>query len=554
MEWITTLFIEHTAIQAVLLISSIAALGLALSKIRLFGISLGITFIFFVGILFGELGFSINPQMLDYAESFGLVIFVYALGLQVGAGFFSSFRNGGIKLNLLALSVLILGTGLALAMSYMTPVSLPDIVGVLCGASTNTPALAAAQQTLSQMGIDDSTAALGCAVSYPLGVVGVIFAMIIIQQFFKIGNQETSVKKVDKEHATTIISYQIHNPAIFGMEIGKAAQLSKAKFVISRIWRNGKVLIPNSITHLLENDRILLATLQSNTETLKLLFGEQEQRNWDSDDTDWNAIDNELLSQRIVVTNPKLNGKQLGQLGIRKLYGINITRIDRSDVELLATPDLILQMGDRVTIVGNKEAVKQVAQVLGNHVKNLNEPNLITVFIGLVLGLALGAVPISISSMATPIKLGLAGGPIIVGILIGTFGPRLHMITYVTKSANLMLQRIGLALYLACLGLSSGAHFLESIIQGQGVLWILLGFILTILPVLIVGMISMKIFKLDFGTTSGMLCGAMANPMALKYADDVATDDTPSIAYATVYPLSMFLRVISAQLILMLFL
>lgn len=554
MEWITTLFIEHTAIQAVLVLSLIAALGLALSKIRLFGVSLGITFIFFVGILFGEFGFSINLEMLDYAESFGLVIFVYALGLQVGAGFFSSFKNGGIKLNLLAFGVLIIGTGLAIAMSYMTPVSLPDIVGVLCGASTNTPALAAAQQTLSQMGIDDSTAALGCAVAYPLGVVGVIFAMIILQRFFKSKNQESPERKIDKKYITTITSYQIHNPAIFGMEIGKAAQLSKAKFIISRIWRDGKVLIPNSKTPLLENDRILLATLLSNTETLKLLFGEQEERNWDGDDTDWNAIDSELLSQRIVVTNPKLNGKNLGQMSIRKLYGINITRIDRSDVELLATSDLVIQMGDRVTIVGDKKAVNQVSQLLGNHVKNLNEPNLITVFVGLILGLALGAVPIPISSMATPIKLGLAGGPIIVGILIGTFGPRLHMITYVTKSANLMLQRTGLALYLACLGLNSGAHFLESIIQGQGVLWIFSGFLITIVPVIIIGILSMRVFKLDFGTTSGILCGAMANPMALKYADDVSTDDAPSIAYATVYPLSMFLRVISAQLILMLFL
>lgn len=554
MEWITTLFIEQTAIQAVLIISLIAALGLVLSKIRLFGISLGITFIFFVGILFGELGFSINAQMLDYAESFGLVIFVYALGLQVGAGFFSSFKNGGIKLNLLALAVLIIGTGLAIAMSYTTSVSLPDIVGVLCGASTNTPALAAAQQTLSQMNIDSSTAALGCAVAYPLGVVGVIFAMILMQRFFSPKDQESHKKRIDKAHTTTITSYQIHNPAIFGMEIGKAAQLSKAKFIISRIWRNGKVLIPNSETTLLENDRILLATLQSNTEMLKLLFGEQEEHNWDSNDTDWNAIDNELISQRIVVTNPKLNGKQLGQLSIRKLYGINITRIDRSDIELLGTPNLVIQMGDRVTIVGHKEAVKQVSNVLGNHVKNLNEPNLITVFIGLILGLALGAVPISISSMAMPIKLGLAGGPIIVGILIGTFGPRLHMITYVTKSANLMLQRIGLALYLACLGLSSGAHFIESIVQGQGILWICLGFIITTVPVIIVGILSMHAFRLDYGTTFGMLCGAMANPMALKYADDIAPDDTPSIAYATVYPLSMFLRVISAQLILMLFL
>ncbi|MFA6871858.1 MAG: putative transporter [Bacteroidaceae bacterium] len=553
MDWITTLFTVHSALQAVVVLSLISALGLGLGKLRFGGISLGITFIFFVGIFFGHLGFSIDAAMLEYAESFGLVVFVYALGLQVGSGFFNSFRHGGVRLNLLALLVVALGTIFTIALSFVTTIELPDLVGIMCGATTNTPALAAAQQTLTQMNVDPNSPALGCAISYPLGVVGVILGMSILRLFFKHSSTFTAAP-VEDEHKAYITSFHILNPAIYGLTIQAIAKLAPAKFVISRIWRDDKLIIPRSDMQLQPQDRVLVAIQKADLSALTVLFGSNDVENWNRSDIDWNTLDSQLMSQRFLITRHELNGKRLGSLRLRNQYGVNISRVDRGGVELLAMPDLVLQVGDRLTIVGDRGVLKQVEKLLGNRVVRLNEPNLVAVFLGLVLGLAVGAIPISVPSMSTPIKLGLAGGPILVGILIGTFGPHLHMITFVTRSANLMLQRLGLSFYLACLGLSAGAHFFETVMQGNGFLWIGSGFIITIVPVLLVGAIALKWIKMDYGTVCGMLCGSMANPMALKYADDATATDAPSIAYATVYPLSMFLRVLIAQLTLMLFL
>lgn len=553
MDWITSLFIEQSAMQAVVVICLIAALGLTLGKLRIGGLSLGVTFVFFIGILAGHIGLSINDNMLYYAESFGLVLFVYALGLQVGPGFFSTFRKGGVALNLLSMAVVAIGTIMCIVYSHFSSVSLADMIGILCGATTNTPALAAAQQTLTQIGIDDTSATLGCAVTYPLGVVGVILAMALLNKVMG-WTSSSKPQNSEKKNNTIITSFKVHNPALYGKEIQEIAQLSPNKFVISRVWRNQKLLIPSSTMVLEEHDRILLATKASAVDALTVLFGEHEPDDWNREDIDWNALDSELVSQRIVVTRSKLNGKKLGQLKLRNLYGINISRIYRGDVELLATSELVLQMGDRLTVVGRREALKQVENVLGNRVKHLNEPNLFAIFIGMVLGLALGALPIHVGNMTTPIRLGLAGGPILVGILIGTFGPRLHMLIYVTRSANLLMQKMGLALYLACLGLSSGAHFMETMLQGQGMYWIAIGFGLTIIPVLIVGLIATQCAGMDFGATCGMLCGSMSNPMALKYASDNTSDDQPAVAYAAVYPLAMLLRVMIAQVVLMLFL
>lgn len=553
MDWISSLFTVHSALQAVVVLSLISAIGLGLGKLRFGGISLGITFIFFVGIFFGHLGFSVDAAMLEYAESFGLVVFVYALGLQVGFGFFNSFRHGGVRLNLLALLVVALGTIFTIALSFVTTIELPDLVGIMCGATTNTPALAAAQQTLTQMNVDPNSPALGCAISYPLGVVGVILAMSILRLFFKHSSTFTAAP-VEDEHKAYITSFHILNPAIYGLTIQAIAKLSPAKFVISRIWRDDKLIIPRSDMQLQAQDRVLVAIQKVDLSPLTVLFGLNDVENWNRSDIDWNTLDSQLMSQRFLITRHQLNGKRLGSLRLRNQYGVNISRVDRGGVELLAMPDLVLQVGDRLTIVGDRGVLKQVEKLLGNRVLRLNEPNLVAVFLGLVLGLAVGAIPISVPSMSTPIKLGLAGGPILVGILIGTFGPHLHMITFVTRSANLMLQRLGLSFYLACLGLSAGAHFFETVMQGNGFLWIASGFMITILPVLLVGAIALKWIKMDYGTVCGMLCGSMANPMALKYADDTTTTDAPSIAYATVYPLSMFLRVLIAQLTLMLFL
>ncbi|MCS2887951.1 putative transporter [Bacteroides fragilis] len=550
MEWLYSLFIEHSALQAVVVLSLISAIGLGLGKIHVCGISLGVTFVFFAGILAGHFGLSIDPQMLNYAESFGLIIFVYALGLQVGPGFFSSFRKGGVTLNMLAIAVVILGTFLAVVCSYTTGVSLPNMVGILCGATTNTPALGAAQQTLKQMGLESSTPALGCAVAYPLGVIGVILAVLLIRKLL-VRREDLEVQEKDDANKTYIAAFQVHNPAIFNKSIKDIAHMSYPKFVISRLWRDGNVSIPTSEKIIKEGDRLLVVTSEKDALALTVLFGEQENTDWNKEDIDWNAIDSQLISQRIVVTRPELNGKKLGALRLRNHYGINISRVYRSGVQLLATPELTLQLGDRLTVVGEAAAIQNVEKVLGNAIKSLKEPNLVAVFVGIIPGLAPGAVPFSIPGISTPVRLGLAGGPIIVGILIGTFGPRLHMITYTTRSANLMLRALGLSLYLACLGLDAGAHFFDTVFRPEGLLWIGLGFGLTLVPTVLVGFFAFKIMKIDFGSVSGMLCGSMANPMALNYANDTIPGDNPSVAYATVYPLSMFLRVIIAQVLLM---
>jgi AspT/YidE/YbjL antiporter-like protein len=553
MEWLYDLFFEHSALQAVVIISLIIACGLGLGKIRVCGISLGVTFVFFMGILAGHLGFSIDQQMLTYAESFGLVLFVYALGLQVGPGFISSFQRGGYKLNLLGMGVILLGTVMAISLSMCTTIPLSDMVGILCGATTNTPALGAAQQTLKQLGEPTSGAALSCAVTYPLGVVGVILAIIVVRKLFvRPADMETNEHE-DPNH-TYIATFQVHNPAIFNKSIQDIAKLSYPKFVISRMWRNGVVSIPTSDKVLKENDRLLVITTEKDVSALTILFGEQENRDWNKEDIDWNAIDSQLISKHIIISRPEINGKKLGSLRLRNTYGINISRVMRSGVQLLATSGLILQLGDRLTVVGEAAAIQNVEKVLGNTVRTLKDPNLASIFIGIVLGLIVGSIPIAIPGISSPVKLGLAGGPIIVGILIGSYGPRFHMLTYTTRSASLMLRGIGLSLYLACLGLDAGAHFFETVMRPEGALWVGVGFLITFVPVVIMAVLSLRIFHLDFGNTCGMLCGSMANPMALNYANNIIPNDNPAVSYATVYPLGMFLRVIIAQLILMIFL
>ena len=550
MDYLHTLFIEHSALQAIIVISLISAIGLMLGRIRILGISLGITFVFFTGILAGHFGLTIDSQMLFYAETFGLVLFVYALGLQVGPGFFSSMRSEGARLLLPAIGVLLTGTLLAVGLSFVANVAISDMSGILCGATTNTPALAAAQQTLKQLGVDSSGAALSCALTYPLGVVGVIFAMIFLRKVFV---KPSDLPQPDSKHKKNVFiaSYCVTNPEIFGKTISEIHDRHN-HFVISRMWHNGHVLIPMSDRVLQENDILLVITKPEETESLRRIFGKQEEKDWNNGDIDWNKIDSELTSQRIIVTRPEINGKKLSTLRLRNNYGINISRVYRSEVQLLATPDLVLQLGDRLTVVGESADIKRVEKILGNAVKSLNEPNLVSVFIGMILGLMVGCIPLAIPGISVPVKLGLAGGPIIVGILIGTFGPRLHMVTYTTQSANMMLRAIGLNLYLACLGLDAGAHFFDTIVRPEGAMWLVLGVLITFIPVVLIGIIALRVMKLDFGSIAGLLCGSMANPMALTYANETIEGDNPSVAYATVYPVCMFLRVIIIQLTVML--
>lgn len=552
MDFINDLFFTQSAIQAIVIIASICAIGQVFGKFKVGGISLGVTFVFFVGIIVGNFGFSINQEVLTFIQTFGLVIFVYALGLQVGPGFFSSFGNKTIKLNIIGLFLILLGTSFTILISKISGISLPNMMGVLSGATTNTPALGAAQQTLNQMGLGDlqNSVALACAVSYPLGVVGVIFVIVLLRKF--VSEERLEPPKTKSPENTFIATFIVLNEEIIGKPIIDVAQMSHKHFVISRLWRHGQVSIPVSATTLQKGDRILVITTLKDIQFLMTFFGEQETRDWNSETIDWNAIDSQLTSRGIIITKPEINGKKIGSLRIRNKYGVNISRVYRSGIPLLATPDLVLQMGDRLVVIGEKDSIKNVEAIIGNAEQKLNDPNLAPIFIGIMLGVILGTIPLFIPGMSTPVKLGMAGGPIIMGMIIGTFGPRVHMITYTTRSANLMLRGLGLSLFLACIGLDSGSDFFSIVFQPEGVLWVVAGLIITTLPVALTGLICYYFLKLDFGTICGLLCGSMANPMALNYANDTIPGDAPSIAYATVYPLGMFSRVILAQVVLLL--
>lgn len=551
MDWLTDTLFAPTAVQAVIVICLICALGLALGNIRFRGVSLGVTYVFFIGILAGALGLQVDSQMLSYAESFGLILFVYTLGLQVGPGFVSAFRQGGTQLNMLAVGVVLIGTLMALVTGWTGLLSLQDMMGVLCGATTNTPALGAAQQTLKQLGQPASGAALSCAVTYPLGMVGVILAFIVVRGWL---TRHEKSNETESANTPFIASFLVCNPAVFGHTLGELSVMDEKRFIVSRLWREGRVILPNAQTKIEQDDRLLVITTQKQVTHLTIFFGQIDETNWNRKDVDWNALDSNLISQRILITRPEINGRHLGALQLRNRYGVNVSRVQRSGIQLVATPDLVLRMGDRVTVVGEAQSIAEVAKELGNVVKRLDEPNMITIFIGIVMGLLLGSIPLFVPGMDYPVKLGLAGGPIVMGILIGAFGPRFHMVAYTTTSANLMMRSLGLSMYLACLGLDAGKDFLATVMQPSALWWIGIGFAFTIVPVVIMSIVSVVVSKKTFATTAGMLCGAMANPIALGYVNDTQPGDKASVAYATVYPLCMFLRVIIAQVIVMLWL
>ena len=552
MDWINGLFSFHTALQCVIIISLICSVGLALGKIRVAGISLGVAFVFFVGIAVGNFGFSVDAQMLSFCETFGLVLFVYTLGLHVGPNFFGSLRQEGMGLNMWSLAVILVGTLLSIALTYTFHIPMSDMVGILSGATTNTPALGAAQQALQHIGVSGARAALATAVTYPLGVVGVIFAMIVIKKVFAKAEDMKS-KSGENDNHTFVGQFVVANPAIVGKTIGAIAQGSHQKFIISRIWRGEEVVNPMPNTVLQKDDNILVVTGNHEEEAMEIMFGKMVQRDLNKGAVDWNHLDTKMESRIIVLSRSVLNGKHLGSLHLRDIYGVTVSRVLRGDIKLLATGDLVLRYGDRLRIVGKPEAIDQAEKFLGNSVKTLNEPNVASILFGMLLGLALGTIPLSFSGMDAPIRLGIAGGPIIMGILIGAFGPRFRMVTYTTRSASLMLRKLGLSLYLACLGLEAGKDFLSTVVRPEGLLWIGLGFVITMLPLIIVGAIALRTKKFDFGTICGILCGSMANPMALVYANDTVKDESSNISYATVYPLGMFIRVIIAQILVMFF-
>lgn len=548
-------FVEPSVLQTLVILTLVSAVGLILGKLRLGRISLGITFVFFVGILAAHFGVVVQPEMSSFAQTLGLTLFVYALGVEVGPSFFPSLKSQGILYNGLGLLLITLGLLLVVILHYSFGISMPNMMGIMSGAVTNTPMLAAVQSTLQDIvGLEGTRQvadlALACALTYPLGVVGMILAILILQVI------EPKRQKEDRlESKTTYITeLELTNPGLFGKSILEVVRLQEKHFIISRVWRGDKLIVPTSQTLLQEGDHLLLLIHEEDLGVLEAFFGRRsESRDWNRPDIDWDAIDAQLITKRLIITNGKINGIKLGALRLRNEYGINITRIDRAGIEILASPELHLQLGDRLTVVGEAQEIAKAKKFIGDSINTLDKPKLVSFFAGLALGCILGSIPVAIPGLSMPIKLGLAGGPIIIGILMGAFGPRLRLATYMTNSATQLIKQLGIILYLAGLGLASGAHFFETIIHGDGLLWIFLGFLITLLPTLLVGIVSLFGYRKTHAETVGLLCGAMANSMALDYAMSLNESRSSSVAYAIVYPVAMFVRIISAQILLSFF-
>ena len=556
MEWFIELITGSGIAHSILVLALVISVGLLLGKIKIFGISLGTTCILFFGIFLGHLGLAIDPDVLHFLKEFGLILFIFSIGMQVGPSFFSSFKQGGITLNLLASGVVILGVITTVVIHLVTQIPIATMVGILSGAVTNTPGLGAAQQTYTDAtGALDPNIATAYAVAYPLGVVGIIMSLVLFRYIFRINFARENNRLDDQDESKMteahMFSLQVKNPSLFGKNIREIKQLIEKEFVISRVLHSqtGLLAVPQTNTMLYENDKMLVVSNLKNIEMIEALIGQRI----DMDREEWNKLDSQLVSRRISISKSEINGRSIGNLRLRNMFGINITRVNRAGVDLIADSRLQLQIGDRVTVVGSEEAIANVEKFLGNSMKRLREPNLISIFIGIALGVLVGSIPFMFPGIPQPVKLGLAGGPLIVAILISKFGPRYKLVTYTTMSANLMLREIGIAIFLACVGLGAGGNFVETVING-GYTWIGYGVIITVIPLLIIGIIGRKVCKLNYFTLMGLLAGSMTDPPALSYANTTAGNDIPSVSYATVYPLTMFLRVITAQLLILIFL
>lgn len=560
-EFFTNMFAGNPAqwgggvAHSVLILSLVIAFGVMLGKIKIAGISFGVTWILFVGIAFGHLGFNINEHLIHFVKEFGLILFVYSVGLQVGPGFFSAFRKGGLSLNMVAMIVVFGGVLLTIALHYITGLPITTMVGVLSGAVTNTPGLGAAQQAVGD--ITGGTApeiAMAYAVAYPLGVIGCILSLLLMRYLFgvNVSAEENNARNIGGsggEQAVRPFSIAIRNAAVDGKRLSDIEPLLHCNFVVSRISRGGSCenmspAAADTVLHV--GDKVLVITTPVDAESIIMFLGELCEMNWEGAET-------RLISRRVLITKPELNGKMLSSLKIRNNFGVNITRINRSGVDLVANPHLRLQMGDRVTIVGSELSIAHVEKVLGNSLKRLDHPNLIPIFIGIALGCLLGSIPFAFPGIPQPVKLGLAGGPLIVAILVSRFGPNYKLVTYTTMSANLMIREIGISLFLACVGLGAGEGFVDTIVNGGGYVWVGYGVLITVIPLLIAGFVARKLFKLNYYTLIGVLSGSMTNPPALAYSNEQTGSDAPSVGYATVYPLTMFLRVLSAQLLIIFF-
>ena len=554
MEWFNDLLFGNSVAHSVMLISLVIAIGTIFGKIKMGGISLGATMVLFVGIIVGHFGLTVDHETLHFLREFGLILFVFSIGLQVGPGFFGSLKKEGLTLNMLAMAVVFLGVSIAVLFHFVLDIPITTMVGILSGAITNTPGLGAAQQTYSDMygGSPEPTIALGYAVAYPLGVVGIILSIVALRYIFRVNfenEKEDLTRKENKEEATKLISLTVTNPAIVDKEISEVMDLINRNFVVSRICHDGHTEIASMKTHLAEGDKIFVVTTEKDSKAIITFIGEEIPM----DEMDWNKLDQQLISRRIIITKSELNGKKLGDLKLRDTFGVNITRVNRAGMDLLASPNLTLQMGDRVMVVGSKFSVKNVEKVLGNSLKRLNEPNIITIFIGIFLGVVFGSIPFAIPGIPHPVKLGLAGGPLVISILIGHFGYRYRLTPYTTMSANLMLREVGITLFLACVGIAAGEGFVDTLVNGDGFKWVGLGVCITTIPLLVVGIFARTVYKVNYFTLMGLLAGSTTDPPALAYSTATADNDMPSISYATVYPLTMFLRVITAQLLILFF-
>ncbi len=557
MDWLISLFNNEGIAHTILIYAMVISLGVLIGKVKFFGISLGVTFVLFVGILVGHLGFSINHEIMHFIREFGLILFIYSIGLQVGPGFFSSFKKGGMQQNFLAASVVLLGAATTIAIYFILQgrIEMPMLVGVMSGAITNTPGLGAAQEALRQLFeagkiTEIPQIALGYAVAYPLGVTGIILALVLVKLMFKINlKNETDTLYKATDHKTEIatrITVVAQTKAVCGKSVAHVKRLLDRQFVVSRLMSNGEFVVPNGATKINKGDTLMIITTETDAQDIIDVVGEKA-------DYDWKESDEKMISKRIVITRDIINGKTIGSLKLRNL-NVNVTRIVRAGMDLIANDNIVLQVGDRVIVVGSPDAVLRVEKTLGNSLKSLDEPHLITLFVGIFLGIILGSMPMFIPGMPMPVKLGLAGGPLVVAILIGRFGFKMRLITYTTQSANLMLREIGITLFLASVGIASGDKFIDTVVSADGLLWIASGFVITILPLLIVGFVGRKFLKINYFTLMGLLAGSCTDPPALAYANATAGNDAPAVAYSTVYPLTMFLRVIMAQILILAFL
>lgn len=556
MNWLQDLLTNPNSIaHIVALYAFVIAAGVLLGKIKFFGISLGVTFVLFVGILAGHFGFTGNPAILSFVQDFGLILFVFCIGLQVGPSFFSSFKRGGITLNLLAVGIVFLNIAVALILYFALQgrVDIPMMVGILCGAVTNTPGLGAANEALQQLHYQGPEIAMGYACAYPLGVMGIILSMIIIRYICRVDVQRDSDEIQKEEEANPhmkpyTISLKVQNEALTGKTLSQVQNFLARDFVCTRIIQDGHMITPNANTVLRLGDRMFLVCAEDDSEAIMAFIGPKIEQDWDAT----NQQDKPMVSRRILVTQPNINGKTLGELHFSSMYGVNVTRVNRSGMDLFAARQLRLQVGDRVMVVGPQDAIERVANLLGNQLRRLDHPNIVTIFVGILCGILFGSLPIAIPGMPTPVKLGLAGGPLIISILIGRFGHKVKLVTYTTMSANLMLREVGLVLFLASVGIKAGENFVQMVVEGDGVLYVGLGFLITFIPLVITGIVARWHHRVNYFTLMGLIAGSNTDPPALAYANQIAGNDAPAVGYSTVYPLTMFLRILTAQLLVLL--